>query len=214
MTNSMGHQGEKDVAKLIGKHAHIKMRLLGIIHGDGNTSRGRLNITDMSEEYHKNVLAPMFLKAFNVKMNVFHEIQRNSYSSHTKRRNVYNFFTDTLQVPKGAVRNQLFVPAFVKSASIYLQREYVGGLYDAEGSVRRRQAEIYFSITNKEIYEFVKTVLKSAQIGFSIYERHRNIKPEYEIYIYGKDDLMRFNKLIKFEHPDKIKELLKHIDVY
>ncbi len=201
-------------AERIGRDAHIKMRLLGIIHGDGNTTNGRLTITDMSEAYHKKVLRPMFVKAFGIEPNVFYEPQRNSYSSHTKRKNIYRFFTDNMQVPIGAIRSQLFVPEFVKNASIPLQREYVGGLYDAEGSVRSRQAEIYFSITNKEVYEFVKRVLKQAKISFSIYERHRHAKPEYEIYIYGRDDLKKFNRLIKFKHPDKIKGLLKHINIH
>ena len=198
----------------IGSHADIKMRLLGIIHGDGNTSYKRLLITDMSEEFHKNVILPMVEKAFSVKMNIFHDVNRNSYYSHTKKKVVYGFFTDNLQVPKGAVREQLFIPKVLKEADFALQREYVGGLYDAEGCVKSRQAEINFSTTSKVIYDFVRSILVKSDIKFSIYIRQRRIKPEYEIYIYGKDDLMRFNELIKFKHPRKERELSKHICIH
>ena len=44
---------------IIGNNARIKMRLLGIIHGDGNMSYGRLLITDMSREFNEGVIRPM-----------------------------------------------------------------------------------------------------------------------------------------------------------
>ncbi len=186
------------------------MRLLGIIHGDGNTSYNRLLITDMSKEFHQMVIIPMIMRLFGVRMNLFHDVNRNSYYSHTKRRQVYDFFTNELEVPKGAIRDQLYIPNFLSNANVQLQREYIGGLYDAEGCVKTRQAEINFSTTSKEIYYFVGDVLKRSGIKFSTYERSRRAKREYEFYIYGRDELRKFDDLIKFTHPKKIRKLRKY----
>jgi intein/homing endonuclease len=196
---------------IIGNNARAKMRLLGIVHGDGNTSYNRLLITDMSKEFHETVIIPTVMRVFGVKMNLFHDVNRNSYYSHTKKKAVYGFFTSELEVPKGAIRDKLYIPNFLKEANPTLQRAYVGGLYDAEGCVKSRQAEINFSTTSKEIYGFVGKVLKSAKIQFSTYERSRRAKREYEFYIYGTDDLKRFDELIKFTHPWKIRKLRKYI---
>ncbi len=198
----------------IGKHAKVKMRLLGIVHGDGNMSYNRLLISDQCRKYHTTVLRPMFWKAFKVRPNIFHDRNRNSYYTHTKKVRVYGFFAENLQVPRGAIREKLFVPLFLKRGSRALQREYVGGLFDAEGSVKSRQAEINFSTTCKEIFDFVGVVLDRAKIDYSRYIRHRHVKPEYEIYIYGIDDLETFHRKIGFTHPEKIIMLKRHIGVY
>ena len=85
-------------------------RIIGIIHGDGNMSLSRIHITDKCLEYHKKILHPLFKDVFGIKLNLFHDRNRNSYYSHIKDKKVYKYLTENLEIPKGSVRKNLFIP--------------------------------------------------------------------------------------------------------
>ena len=119
-------------------------RLLGIIHGDGNMSGSRILVTDKSKDYH-NVIKYLFEKVFGITPNLFHDKNRNSYYSHIKRKVVYMFLTEVLEVPKGSVRKNLSPASFVKKWNAELKGSYLGGLFDSEGHVSKLQAKINFS---------------------------------------------------------------------
>lgn len=180
--------------------------LLGLMHGDGNTSGKRLLFTDKCKKFQE-VIHRVFKKIFGVQLNLFHDKNRHSYYSHTKNRLLYAFFTETLEVPKGAVRKNLKIPKFVKRFNSKLKAAYICGLFDAEGSVRKRQAQVSFYTTTKELFEFVGNFLKNKKIEFSTYTRKRGKKKEFEIHVYGRDDLARFNKFVELKHPEKRKRL-------
>ena len=185
-------------------------RLLGIIHGDGNLSCNRIVITERYKEAHE-MIANLFKKLFSVKVNLFQDKKRNSYYSHIKNKMIYKFLTEVLELPNGAIRESLKLPKFIKKISFKMQREYVGGLFDAEGWLTKRQAHIGFSMTNKEIRDFVSDILIKSKIKHTISFRNRRKNKEYEIHIYGKENLKRFQKEIGFTHYRKINQLTNHI---
>ncbi len=181
-------------------------RIIGMIHGDGNMSNGRLVITDKCLGYNA-IIRNLFEKAFSVKPNIFHDRKRHTYYSHFKRMAIYKFLVEVLEVPKGPVRRSLSLPSYVHMWDAKLKASYIGGLFDSEGHVGKAQAKISFSITTKDIFEFVKNFLEGNKIKVSIYLRYRHEKPEYELYIYGRQNIQVFLKLVKFYHPDKISRL-------
>src|SRR3989344_1794205 len=136
-------------------------RVIGIIHGDGNMSSSRIHITDKCLDYHIQVLQPLFKDVFNLELNLFHDKNRNSYYSHVKDKKVYKYLTETLEIPKGAVRKNLKIPNYIKSLQDSLKASYISGLFDAECYISKRQAEISFSITCQEIFEFIKEFLNN-----------------------------------------------------
>ncbi len=182
-------------------------RFIGILHGDGNMSFSRIHISDKSLAYHEKVICQMFKKLFGLKLHIFEDKQRNSYYSHIKSKIVYRYLIEVLDVPEGAIREKLFLPNYIKELPNNLQASYVGGFFDAEGTIKKRQAQADFYTTNQEIFEFLKFFLCANSIEFSIYTRSRRKNIEYEIYIYGKERLMQLNKLIDIKHPDKIARL-------
>ena len=181
-------------------------RLIGIIHGDGNLFNNRVLIADKSKEFHE-VLRKLFKKIFRIEPNLFFDKNRNSYYSHFKNKVIFRFMKEILETPER--KEKLKPPPFLNNLS--LKCEYVGGVFDAEAHVRKRQAEIDFSISSRSIFEMVKAVFTRVGIKYSIYIRHRRKKPEYEIRIYGKDDLKIFHQKIKFIHPDKIRRISKFV---
>ncbi len=181
-------------------------RLIGIIQGDGNLFNNRILIADKSERFHK-ILRNLFKKTFGIEPNLFFDRNRNSYYSHFKNKVVFTFMKEILEIPEK--KAHLKPPSFLSKLPFRHQCEYVGGLFDAEAHVRKRQAEIDFSISSKEIFDKVREILSGVGIKFSVYVRHRRKLPEYEIRIYGKKNLQIFQHSINFSHPDKIERLEK-----
>jgi intein/homing endonuclease len=177
-------------------------RIVGIIHGDGNMSGRRLLITDQNREYH-DFLHKLFARSFCLKLNLFHDNARNTFYSHSKNTIVYKFLTEVLEIPVGPVRPNLRIPQFIRKSSLRLQSEYIAGIFDSESHIRRRQAEIDFSTTSEELWEFVKCFLLKIGIKFSARIRKRRKNAEFEIFIYGKSNMIIFNKYAKLMHPIK-----------
>ena len=112
-----------------------------------------------------------------------------------------------LEVPKGSVRKGLSLVSYIGLWDTTLKASYIAGLFDSEGHVGKSQAKISFSITSKEIFDFVKQFLSENKIKVSTYIRTRHEKPEYELYIYGKENIQNFLKLVNFLHSDKVSRL-------
>ena len=190
------------------KESKTLLRILGIIHGDGSMSGNRILISENDIKFVKKIYS-LFRKIFGVKLNIFHDKGRNSYYCHIKNSVIYRYLTDVLEIPKGAVRPRLTLPSYIHKLKLQLQKEYVGGLYDSEGWLTTRQAHIGFSIVNKEIRDFISNILKKCAIKHSLYSRNRHKNIEYELHIYGKLNLKRFQKQISFKHPAKISKISK-----
>jgi len=177
-------------------------RVIGIIHGDGNMSNKRILITDKNPQYHL-YLRKLFKKTFAIELNLFEDKNRNTFYSHSKNSILYKYLNDVLEVPSGAVRKSLTLPKYLTKLPIRMQAQYVAGIFDSESHIRKRQAEIDFSTTTKDLWVFVKSFLSKIGIKFTARIRRRRKNPEYEIFIYGKRNLMIFKKYVKLKNPDK-----------
>jgi len=201
-------EGSPYYANLPLKESKPLLRILGVMHGDGSMSGNRILISENDINF-VNKISLLFRKLFSIKPNIFHDKGRNSYYCHFKSSVIYRYFTDVLEIPKGAVRPRLTLPSFIKKLEFKFQKEYVGGLYDAEGWLTTRQAHIGFSIINKEIRDFISAILKKCKIKHSISFRNRRENTEYELHIYGKSNLKKFQEQISFLHPAKIAKISK-----
>ena len=188
-------------------------RVIGIIHGDGNMSSSRIHITDKCLEYHTQELQPLFKKVFNLKLNLFHDVKRNSYYSHIKNKEVYRYLTEELKISKGSVRKNLAIPNYLKNLTDDLKASYLTGVFDAECCVSKRQAEINFSTTSQKLFNFINKFLNKNQIKNSQQIRDRRKNKEYEIYIYGRENIKNMLKIIKIKHPNKILRLQKMVSL-
>ena len=186
-------------------------RFLGVMHGDGNMSSSRILITDECLRYHKSVLHPMFEELFGVKLNLYHDKNRNSYYSHVKSKKIYEFLVCTLKINRGAVRENLVLPSFIYKVPNKLKSEYIAGLYDSESYVSKRQAEIEFSITSEEIYKFILDFLSKNTIKHSKRIRNRRKKKDYTIHIYGKENISNFLNIVEIKHPEKVARINKFL---
>ena len=189
----------------IPKNVSVELcRFLGIMHGDGNMSSSRILITDECLRYHTSVLHPLFEELFGIKLNLYHDKNRNSYYSHVKSKKIYEFLVSTLKINRGAVRGNLMLPSFIYRVPNSFKSEYIAGLYDSESYVSKRQAEIEFSITSEKIYKFILNFLIKNNIKHSKRIRDRRKKKDYTIHIYGKQNINNFLNIVKIKHPEKV----------
>ena len=182
------------------------LQFLGILHGDGNMSMKRILITEKDDKFAKEICS-LFKKIFTIAPNIFNDKRRNSNYCHIKNSIIYRFLIEVLEVPKDNVRNQLKLPTYIEKLNSKLKKEYVGGLYDAEGWLTKRQAHIGISITNREIIEFISKILSECKLKHSKTIRNRRRHNEFEIHIYGKNNLKIFQEKISFTHPKKIQNI-------
>ena len=188
-------------------------RLLGMIHGDGNMSFGRILITDKSKDYHL-VIKDLFEEVFGVTPNLFHDKNRNTYYSHLKRKVLYLFLVEVLEVPRGSVRKNLSPGSYVNSWDTKLKGSYLGGLLDSEGHVSKLQAKINFATTSEPIFDFVVAFLSEHKIKFGIYKRNRRSKNELEINIYGKQNISNLLNYTSFFNTEKNVRLEKFLPLH
>lgn len=189
-------------------------RLLGILHGDGNMSLNRIHFSDKSKKYHETVIGPTFQKIFGIKLNTFHDINRNTYYSHIKSKIIYRLLVEVFEIPEGSVRKSIQIPEVLKKATKKQKSAYIAGLFDAESHICKREARISFYTTSINLFNFVKDFLEEINIKYSIYSRFRRKNKEYEINLYGKNNIKKFIEIVEMKHPDKTACLFLHFPVH
>jgi len=115
---------------------------------------------------------------------------------------------DILKLPEGAIRNNIKIPLFANQWTKKQKGAYIAGVFDAEGYVSKRQAEISLTTTSPRIFDFALKYLKSIGLNPSFRIRKRRKNPEYEIRLYGKENLRRFSKWVPAKHPEKVARLM------
>ncbi len=188
--------------KIPRKESKEILRFVGILHGDGNIYGKRILITEKDSSFCE-VIKSLFEKIFTIVPNIFYDKNRNSNYCHIKNSIIYRYLIEVLEIPSKSVRDNIKIPSFMDKLPLKFKTEYLWGLFDAEGWLTKRQAHIGFSITNKKIRDFVSEILLKLGINHSITFRDRRKNKEFELHIYGKQNLKKFQETISFKHPRK-----------
>lgn len=202
--------GKSKTLTKIPKDTILLLRTIGIIHGDGNMSNERILISEKEFDFQIR-LHNYFKKLFGMEFNIYQDKNRNTFYLHSKNKVVYNFLNQVLEIPKGSIRKNIKIPSYFENLNQNEINSYVEGLFDAEGSVKIKQAELNFCSNSKILFDFVKEILNKNEIIFSPYSKKREERKNIEYNIYGKNNLKNFQSRIGFSHPTKIKKLTKHI---
>ena len=188
--------------KIPKKESKEIMRFLGVLHGDGNISGKRILITEKDGSFCE-IIKSLFEKIFTIVPNIFYDKNRNSNYCHIKNSVICRYLVEVLEMPSESVRDNIKIPGFMKRLPLKLKTEYIGGLFDAESWLTKRQAHIGFSITNKKIRDFISKILLRLGISHSITFRNRRENKEFEIHIYGKQNLKKFKETVGLKNPRK-----------
>lgn len=88
-------------------------------------------------------------------------------------------------------------------------RGFVRGLFDTDGNVSKKKAQIMLGSISQRIISQVSDILKMFDLEHSFYKyRPRPNRREFNcIYLYNKENLYKFNKIIGFTNPVKGRQI-------
>lgn len=209
------HKLKQSTKKLSKEFAYV----LGAVYGDGHyhiykTGR-RTNATiilqvkdkDFALEFKKNIEEWLGIKAKDYFKNNFYKVA------------IYSI--EAVKIIKN-----IKISNIPKDFSKKLQSHFLRGLFDSDGGVvgtnldKRRFAKrwIHFSNNDKEIINAVSSILTNFKISYKISSRvhsgFNSKKLQYEVLIYGKDNLSKFYKGVSFSIKRKQDSLLTIINSY
>jgi len=165
-----------------------KHYLTGLIVGDGSIEKYRIDIHDKNEKFLKMVKIAVLMKYFKdyiTKITIEYRRQTNNF-----RLRIYGKqFVETIKP---------------LCSNITINRDFVRGFFDAEGSIWYNP-NVIAEITNKnrEILEEIQTILKSHGINCKI---HKD-RTTYKLRI---TSMRRFIEVIGLRHPRHILKIYLH----
>ena len=186
---------------------------IGLIGGDGSLissdKESSLHIVDKSYEFHKNVIAPLFVEIFGKEPKISKmktNKKRIMYRSRFRDKEIVQYYLQFL--PDKNKTYSMRTPKEILSSGKEVKACYLRGWMDAEGSVtttktvRKRRTYIYpkitFHVANEKIRDELSCILREFNIHFTIW----NYKNMRGFQIVGKHT-KRYFDLIGFSHPDK-----------
>ena len=181
--------------------------LVGIICGDGHISkRTEITITNESEDYIKNIVAPIFKKIFNV--NPYFTYEKTYIVMIVSSKPVHAFLTKIIGIPKGKKKGALKVPEF-----IYFTKEFkikfIQGLFETDGGLtcdKKGRKSILISSSTIEFLKEVQEILK--ELGINLGGPYKSGSGQgNEIRSFKNRELINFKNKVKLIHPYKKKKL-------
>jgi len=194
--------------------------LIGVIQGDGNINKtldkkGHISGLGLIISVgHDDKPYTIFLKKL---------IQNNlNYSPYVRREtSCYRvaLYDRALVRAFERFKYDMRIPNFILS-DMNLLSAYLQGLFDTDGccciSSKSKSGTIDFSSNKKELITSIKRILEE---DFDIYSfvqkvRKNGYRPWYRLYITNKTNILKFNKMIGFRHPRKVKKLKMLVKIY
>ena len=176
--------------------------ILGVLNGDGHLSNFKYEICvvcDAREKEYLNYLKNLFETKFGIAFTFYCELTKIKLRTYSKH--LSNILVSKYHLPKGNKLGKLKIPPVVYNNKGRL-KSYLRGLFDTDGSIyfrRNNEPVIEISNADKRFLLEVKRALET--LGFKI------AKGKNRIFIYRKDHILNFFKMIK---PANSKHLKKY----
>lgn len=184
------------------KMNQLLAEILGILNGDGHVSNFKYEVCivgDIKEKEYSNYLKKLFEKVFATNFTIYNGDSYFKLRIYSK--DISNFLTKKYDLPKGNKLGKLKIPKQILISNNLLKC-YIRGLYDTDGSFYfRRKKEPVIQITNADP-SFLKEI-RDALISLNF----RTAKGINRVFIYPKEDIKKFFKIVK---PANSKHLKKY----
>ncbi len=197
--------------------------LIGVIFGDGHladpnnchdkfsTYNSELRITDQDKETFI-LLGSIFEELFDYKPTIYSEQSkrdRTYYSFAIRIKSMHRFFMVVCGMPVGNKSGKLKIPEIIKNAPLDLQKWFIAGFFDADGSIRinkNRWPVIQITQYDSPILKGIMDIsLKLGVKWLGPYD-YRYKYNNCTIKIYNKKDAERFLSNIPSLNPIKLKQ--------
>lgn len=175
--------------------------ILGILNGDGYISKINYEICTVNnvlEQDYCLYIKNLFENNLNLEFKIIKQF--NILKIRAFSKNLANLLNEIYGLPKGKKTGNLRIPKQVFNSKKWLI-SYIRGLFDTDGTIYKRRKKDYVLEIISVDKRFLNEVKKALNIlGFKSGISGKNL------YIYNKEDIKRFFKIIK---PANSKHLKK-----
>jgi len=174
-----------------------------------------ISIYEESEQHLKNVIKPLFLEIFDLKVNVVPSSNENSYNITFTSKVIHTFLTKVFDLPFGKKSGKLKIPDLIKKSPKDIQIAFIQGMYDSDGTIywyregKRIITKIAIKQATKLMLDEIKEVLDRLKIKSNgpYWDRRAGV---WSLEIKDKKSLRLFKHYINFRHHKKI-ELINRL---
>ncbi len=168
----------------------------------------RITYYQHSQEYLKHCIEPRILKLFNKKGHFYFDRRKSVYFYEITSKLIYQIYKKYIGNFKAeSDRN---IPNWIKYGVKPIQYSFISGFFDADGFyylVREKQDyRVRLGQSEFQILQDIKEMLNdrfNCNEVFGPYQSKENVKPYFELHIYGKNEVKKFHRIIKPCHPEK-----------
>jgi hypothetical protein len=202
--------------------------LIGVLAGDGNIFvrkdkhdyRVKCVGNPLDEkEFYKNLLAPLFKKVFNIKLDNKNQDSNSTYGFYIYSKSLVAFLNKIFGLPIGKKYDKLKIPKIIRKNN--LVADFIKGLADTDFCVtfrgNRKFPSIVGSSKSKAFFQEISQELR--KIGFTFYEVYdyklndSRFKIGYslinKIEINGEKNFNLWMQKIGFSSPKHLKKIEK-----
>ncbi len=191
---------EKEIPTLLMSNSLAE--IIGVINGDGhmNTLTYEICITgNIFEKEYFYYLKTLFDKNLNLSFKIYEQDGKIRLKAYSKK--LIEILSKSFGLPVGNKIGKLRVPRIIFKKEIWT-RFYIKGLFDTDGSFytrRKNEPVLNISSADSKFLQEILKMLNSLEFKASLAEKN--------IYLYNKDEIGKFFKLIK---PANSKHLKKY----
>lgn len=164
----------------------------GIVYYRKNKNEYGLEIEQKNREWLE-IVQKALEKAYNKKSNI-RKMKKGYYRLNVYSKNIYN---ELMKFRK--------TPELILLEPKEFQTEFLCGVFDAEGSVRKDRNHISISLNKENTIQVIQELI--SRTGIKTGKQWKDKSSVITIPIYGSENMQRFSNTINFRHPDKARRL-------
>ena len=201
--------------------------LLGYLLSDGclkdykkigeRSGSPRYPIHFASNTFHfaDKILNPLFYKLFEKKLGIYKIKGNKCFEVTLSSKVIYLFLYRVCEIPKGKKKGQISIPKVILNSSKNIQRSFVAGFFDGDGTIYVKNKEIAISQADKRFLEELSVVINNLGIDTRrMYTQRKELGITYCLSLRWSA-LKRFVDTVPFLEPNKIeraKELMEKVN--
>ncbi|MFX1508330.1 MAG: LAGLIDADG family homing endonuclease [Promethearchaeota archaeon] len=205
---------EKKESKSIKRHQDILAYLVGAL-ADGSIYYNpqhyiyRVTFYQKSKQYLTHCIEPCVFQLFDKQGHYYHDNRKDVYYYEVTSKAVYFEMKEAIGSFKD--KNQRSIPLWIINGDKAVRHAFIRGFFDADGfyyiKPDNSDYRVRFGQADQLVLENLRDIL--SQEGFKCsdvlgpYQLKPNAKPYYELHVYGRNQMLRFQDLIRPCHPNK-----------
>jgi intein/homing endonuclease len=169
----------------------------------------RVTYYQKSKEYLEQCIKPLINQLFGIDGHYYHDKRKDVYFYEITRKNIYQEIAKLANPFKN--KEQKGIPSWIIDGNQEIHYAFIRGFFDADGfyyiEPSASDYRVRFGQASSSILEGIREILQIG--GFKCsevlgpYQSKKDVKPYFELHIHGKNQLLKFHKLIKPCHPNK-----------